>query len=317
MVRNSSEKSLKLPARSPTQAFIIGAAKSGTTSLARWLGTNPNVCLSRPKEPLFFEADFEKGLRYYWDTYFPHWDGEAIAVEARHRNMFLPYVPTRIASVCSLPRIVAVLRDPVIRAYSHWWHHYVRGQEGLTFEDAIEKDIERIEAGTDFSGPKGPEMWASRLERTRDGLQQRGLGYRTYIDSGYYAVQLRRYLHIFPSDHVKIIFFENLVARPEEELKSLASFLGLEAHDRALPHKNEATAAIVRWGKIGRSLVYGRGAQFLPSPLRRALVRGERHPPELDIGTRKALHAHYKPHNQELKDTIGFSLPRQWSHKNI
>ena len=299
-------------------ALIIGAAKCGTTSLALWLGASPDVCLSQPKEPLFFEADFDRGIDYYWNTYFPHWRGEAVLLEARHRNMFLPYVPERVASVCRSPRMIAVLRDPVRRAYSHWWHHFIRGHEPLNFEEAIEEDMERISAGIDFSGPNGPTTWAAALPRTRDRLQQRGLTFRTYIDSGYYAAQIRRYLQFFHFEQLKVLFLEDLVAKPSEKLGSLAHFLTIDQHQHSLSNQNEAKTTSLRVGKVGRSLVYGRAAELLPRELRtffrRALIREERNMPELTSAITQELYAHYEPHNHDLERLLDTRLPPQWYH---
>jgi hypothetical protein len=76
--------------------FILGAAKCGTTSLHGYFGQHPEICVSEPKEPLYFESEYERGVSYYFNRYFGHWSGEPIVGDARHRNLYLPYVPDRI-----------------------------------------------------------------------------------------------------------------------------------------------------------------------------------------------------------------------------
>jgi hypothetical protein len=78
--------------------FILGAAKCGTSSLRGYLSRHPEVFMSDPKEPFFFEAEYEKGFDFYWRRYFSDWQGEPAIGEARHRNLFLPYVTKRIAA---------------------------------------------------------------------------------------------------------------------------------------------------------------------------------------------------------------------------
>jgi hypothetical protein len=98
--------------------FILGSAKCGSTTLYEHLGQHPDVFFSTPKEPIFFEAEYEKGFDYYWDTYFAAWDGQAAIGEARHRNLFLPYVAPRVHAACPDARLIVIVRNPVDRAYS-------------------------------------------------------------------------------------------------------------------------------------------------------------------------------------------------------
>ena len=56
----------------PPDILILGAAKCGTSSLHAWLAEHPDICMSEPKEPKFFEAEFEQGFDFYRRRYFPH-----------------------------------------------------------------------------------------------------------------------------------------------------------------------------------------------------------------------------------------------------
>lgn len=100
--------------------FILGAAKCGTTSLHAYLGQHPDVCVSDPKEPFFFEAEFDRGATYYFNRYFSHWAGERIVGEARHRNLYMPYIPERILRFNPRARLIICVRNPTERAISHW-----------------------------------------------------------------------------------------------------------------------------------------------------------------------------------------------------
>lgn len=299
---------------SPHHGFLIGAAKSGTTSLSSWLADNPQVCMSRPKEPIFFEADFERGLNYYHDTYFPHYKGEHFVFDARHRNMFLPYVPQRIASVDPSPFLVAILREPVKRAHSHWWHHARREQDPLPFEEAVEQNLERLADGQDFTGAGGVALWLDNLTRRSDGLTQYGFGVRTYVDSGYYAPQLKRYFDLFGREQVHIIFLEEVTAEPAIHLQQLVNFLRLDLHSSTLPIKNRSEDPPSRSHRA-RHLVAAGAEKFLPDPVRKRL-RGisfdEGDVPAPSPYITQHLREHYAPYNKELQDLLGRRLPSSW-----
>ena len=93
--------------------FILGAAKAGTTSLFELLKLHPDVFMSSPKEPFFFEYEYEKGLGFYSRTYFRGWNGQKRIGEARVSHLLLPFVPGRIRASRPEARLIAILRDPV------------------------------------------------------------------------------------------------------------------------------------------------------------------------------------------------------------
>ena len=73
------------------------AAEAGTTSLYYYLSQHPDICMSHPKEPMYFWAEYESGSDFYLGKYFKHWNGQSHVGEASHRNLFFPFVPSRIA----------------------------------------------------------------------------------------------------------------------------------------------------------------------------------------------------------------------------
>lgn len=287
--------------------LILGAAKCGTTSLYIYLNTHPEICMSDPKEPLFFEAEYHKGFEYYYNKYFLHCRGERIIGEARHRNLYLPYVAERIGRSVPNAKLIVIVRNPVDRAYSHWWHWYSRGREPLSFRDAIYEDIRRIESGITFEGEEGAQLW----ERNFDFEIKRN-EFRTYVDSGYYSQQIRRYLKHFPEDHLKVIFMEDLVRNPQAIMLELYSFLGVKAADREMdfkPHNVALGRTALRLMKhvekfnvhnvlphriknIGKKLLYMTGATKK----------------RIDPSTKKVLIDHYYPYNRDLEKLTGRDL---------
>lgn len=111
--------------------LLLGAGKAGTTALPWYLGRHPDVLVSQPKEPNFFDTEYGRGLGYYWDTYYGAWNGKTAAGEARAINLLLPFVAERIRDCTPDARLIVTLRDPADRAFSHggWSEVMVDGQK--------------------------------------------------------------------------------------------------------------------------------------------------------------------------------------------
>jgi hypothetical protein len=274
------EKKSLVPTLEPSfrpNLFLLGAAKAGTTTLYAYLCQMEGVCMSYPKEPFFFEGEYHRGLSYYKRRYFPHWSGEPIIGDARHRNLYLPHVPPRIAETSPHAKLMLILRNPIDRAYSHWWHWYSRGVEQMSFAEAIAEDFDRISRGYRLTTREEIEWF----EQTLDA----GTGiYRTYLDSGYYYEQLQRFLQFFPASQLKIVLFEDLTSRSYETLRDIEDFLGIghAMEERFQPiHSNPHHPP-----REGKEESYG----------------------VIDPELRDWLKEHFKPHNQQLADFMNRDL---------
>lgn len=280
--------------------MILGAAKAGTTSLHNYMAQSPEICASIPKEPLFFEMEYERGLSYYLERYYAHRAREPVLCEARHRNLYLPYVADRIAGALDDPYLIVLLREPVSRAYSHYWHWAVRGLEPLSFEDAVEDNIQRLRTGPYFADEAEADLYRSTLGY--DGWSP----YRSYVDSGYYADQIERFVRLFGRERLQLVTFEELRDRPEEVCRRLFRWLGVgDVESLDVSPKNEAPSrAGMALFRVARALPGGR---LLPHSLRTALRgfvttrlprMGSR--PPLSPETERLLHEHYLLHNARL-----------------
>lgn len=292
--------------------FILGAAKSGTTTLHTYLAETPDVCMSHPKEPFFFECEYHLGIDYYRRTYFAHWKGERVIGEARHRNLFLPYVPERVRAFNPEAKLLVVLRNPVERAYSHWWHWYFHGREKLDFRAALEADLERIQKGLRCDTPEEIEGHCRNLGY--DGYDSHGFGtYRTYVDSGYYLEQIQRYLKLFPREQMKIILFEDLVKEPRRAMSEVSDFLGVEnltAREGFRP-KVENVKETRLFRKVSKIYEAARMRSFLPEWLRkwgRRAIDRLNPDPGIDPETRAWLKGHYRPYNEALASFLDRDL---------
>jgi hypothetical protein len=206
---------------------ILGAAKSGTTSLFGALKRHPDVCLPRVKEINYFSAYFEKGPGWYRRQFPLRWkavNASAVTGDASPAYLGVPECAARIhAHFGADIRLVAILRDPVERAWSHYWHRRRLGAEPLSFVEAIARETARLEA-----------IAAGEQVARRGGIA----GWDWYLGGGNYAALLGRYLKHFPPSALHVMFNEELGADPASELDGLAAFLGLRPGLMELPRLN-------------------------------------------------------------------------------
>ena len=197
--------------------LIIGAAKAGTTSLYQYLQQHPEVFLSTPKEPRFFalegqNLDYQGPIQVInrksvtcWEDYqalFVEAQGKKAIGEASTVYLYEPSAAKRIQHYLGQPKIVAILRNPVSRAYSSYLHLVRDGQETLSFEAALEIEQQRID-------DRWPPLWH-------------------YKQRGYYCQQLRPYFDCFKASDIKVFLFEDLVNSPLVLMRELFEFLDID-----------------------------------------------------------------------------------------
>src|SRR4051812_9293771 len=114
---------------------VVGAMRSGTTALVRYLGAHPRVYVGR-KEVHFFDRHFDKGIDWY-KSQFDAPSGVLAVGEGTPRYMFDPVAVQRMARVLPDAKLVVTIREPVARAYSHYLKNVARGVEKLAFDAAV------------------------------------------------------------------------------------------------------------------------------------------------------------------------------------
>ena len=208
--------------------LIIGAQKAGTTALYAYLLRHPAIVGPSWKEVSFFDRHFARGAKWYRGQ-FPNAlrlrlverrTGVApIAGEASPSYLFHPFAPERVAALLPDVRLVALVRDPVDRAFSHYQHEVAFGREPLSFEQALDQEEERMRG---------------ELERMRDPAYFSHAWWNyTYASRGLYAEQLERWLAVFPREQLLIVPSEDLLERPGETYSRVLEFLGAPPHELA------------------------------------------------------------------------------------
>lgn len=239
LVRQATPRPVQLAAKSAVRSWgartaarrplpdylIIGAKKGGTSSLTNWLIQHPDNLRMFPSfQPLksahFFDIDYHRGV----DWYRGHFPTErtraqhpgAIVGEASPYYMFHPAAAGRARAVVPDAKIVAVLRNPVSRAYSNYWDRVSAGTETLpTFEAAIAAEAERM-ADVDHY----------RL-RTDPGYYSLAHDQFSYLARGRYLEHLSTWLDAYPAEQVLVLRGEDMYGDPAGVFARVQRFLGL------------------------------------------------------------------------------------------
>jgi hypothetical protein len=261
--------------------LLIGAQKAATTSLIASLGAHPEV-FTLPGEVHFFDRHLARGTEWYAACF--RGAGPARAVgESTPEYMYLEEVPPALAGHLPQARLIAILRNPVDRAYSHYWHNRTRGWEPLGFDEAIEAEADRL------AGATGPRR-----------------GRFAYLRRGRYLEQLLRVTDHFPRRALAVVLFEDFRDRPMETLRTLYSFLGV---DPALAPPTRP--AVKNRFMTFRSMRMRSRIRRLPAPLRRVAsrmnVRYTDYPP-MSERTRGMLVERFEEENRALESWLGREL---------
>lgn len=193
--------------------FIIGAAKSGTTTLHTELIKHPDIFLSANKEPMFFSSDekYGKGMRWYSNNFFKNAGQHSELGEATpHYLYWAEKVAPRISEhfKADQVRFIVILRNPVERAYSWYWNMVREGNEKLDFEQAIEQE-------------------PSRLLEHENKLRRRGSMVFGYLKGGMYARQLENFFDYFPREKFLILLHDDLLENYNQTFDKVFAFLDL------------------------------------------------------------------------------------------
>jgi Sulfotransferase domain len=202
--------------------LVIGAQKAGTTALYSYLREHPAIAGPPWKEVSFFDRHYRRGTAWYRGNfpntlYLRRMHARAgvspVVGEASPSYMFHPAGAERIAAVVPDARLIALVRNPIDRALSHYHHEVALGREPLSFEDALAAEESRMQG---------------ELERMRDPSYFSHAWWNfTYASRGLYAEQLER----FPRERLLIVPSDDLLDRPGETYGKVLEFIGAPPHE--------------------------------------------------------------------------------------
>jgi hypothetical protein len=191
--------------------LILGAQKAGTTALYAYLRWHPDITGPAFKEVSYFDRHYAQGERWY-RAHLPL-RPQRIVGEASPSYLFHPLAPERVAELLPGARLIALLRNPVERAFSHYQHEVALGREPLSFEEAIEREDERMRG---------------ELERLRSEPSYFSYPWwnYTYLARGRYAEQLERWYAFFPREQLLVLLTDELSADTAGTYRRALDFVG-------------------------------------------------------------------------------------------
>ena len=287
--------------------LIIGAAKSGTTSLFDVLTQHPQVYGAEAKEIHFFNNDerYSHGLEWYQDTYFRGAAGHPIRLEASTAYLtWSEKVAPRIKTVYGKNEIKfgAIFRDPVKRAYSHYWHRVRLGHEELPFPDAL--------AAED-----------GRLKQNWNEFQRLGIGKYGYFRGGCYATRLQPFLDSFPRENFIFLLQEDILHDFGSAVARMLTFLGIDqtvvlqqthSNASALP-RSRAVYNLLKWFKKSgwkgefKKIMPVKTAKWLNQTMNKLVLSPNQYSP-MDAGIERQLRQRYRTEIEQLETILGRDL---------
>lgn len=265
------------------RGFIIGAMRSGTSALARAVAAHPDLYLAPNKEIHFWDAYHARGVGWY-EGQFAGMSAERMACDASP-FMYDHEALDRLAGHIPDARLVAIIRNPVDRAYSHYWHNRRRDREPLSFEDAVASEAERT------AGAVPPRR---RMEHPEDNRYQ-----YLYRGRSRYAEHLGHAEARFSREQILVIRNEELRNAPDVTVARVLRHFGLDPdRARAVARPAPRTPSLAR--RLKRRLRGGRERSLDQS-----------YPP-LEPALRARLFQEMEPDIAALEAWLGEALPASW-----
>jgi len=208
---------------------ILGTQRGGTTSLYQWLSEQPGVAPATRKEIHYFDLNYAKGEAWY-RSHFPRAAGRGrpgrpITGEASPYLLFHPLAPARAAAdLPAATRFIVLLREPVERAVSHYWHERKMKAETQPLAEALAAEGQRL---------------AGQSEVVEAGGRSFAHFHFSYAARGRYAEQLERWFAQVGRERILVLESEKLFTEPSV-LGAVTDWLGLDAATGSFPAVNEA-----------------------------------------------------------------------------
>jgi len=275
--------------------FIVGAPRSGTTSLYENLKQIPGIYLSTIKEPEYFSpncskrnkiipiVDKKKYLNLFEDV-----NDELVIGEASTSYLEDPDSPKLIHEVVPNARIIVSLRNPIERAYSHYFLHRRGNIEKQSFHEAIKKILKIYDP----------------------------LASNHYLHAGLYSKQLLRYINTFGKKNIKILIFEEFIKNKRKGIQDVLSFLDIKFNHDDLDYEKFHSFELPK-GKIATKILHSNkikkiAGRLIPTDNRQILKEKllmSKEKPQMMDEDRKILMDFFKEDVKDLKNILGRDLP--------
>ncbi len=301
--------------------FIVGSAKSGTTSIYNYLKQHPDIFMSPIKETHHFSTDIDSSkfrpdyaanlninidswldgdqkkeifhaFVKDWDKYlklFKNSENQKAIGEVTNSYLYSKEAAKNIQSKFPEGKIIMILRNPVERAFSHFLMDLKSGLETGSFLEAFKKDMAKSNKGWGISN--------------------------VYYEIGMYYEQVKRYLTVFPQEQIKIILYDDYRNDAIKTLKEICNFLNIDSnfefefskeHNKAMIPKSGAVALMMRQKglKAFAKKIFPKSWKNIFSKI----FFTNKNLPKLSVDDRKYLIELYKEDIQKLAQLINRDL---------
>ncbi len=174
------------------ELFHVGPQKSGTTWFYSCLAEHPEIACSEKDSIHYFDMYYHKGERWYLDHFRAAKEGQLL-FDPTYTYLRSPQAPERIASHNEEAKIIITLRNPIDRAFSHYWHEKKKGKYNFAFSEVF----------------SNYDLFSS------------------WIEPGFYALHIKRFAEYFPRHRILFLLFDELVENPERLLEKALEFIGV------------------------------------------------------------------------------------------
>ena len=209
--------------------FIIsGTVRSGTTSLYYNICEHPSVLPADYDEIGFFDSNYHLGINWYRSMFPTEKEMERVKKETNFAitgedtpfYFWKKEAAERILKDIPNPKIIIIFRNPVDRAYSNYQLGIRKKTETLSFEDAIDEEMNFLEKHS-----------------FRESVDRR----RSYLSKGFYENQIKIWFNVFPREKIHILSTEDMQKNPEKTLLKIFQFLGIPNYTLKNPQKQKSS----------------------------------------------------------------------------
>lgn len=301
---------------------IVGQPKSGTTALAEFLGAHPEICMSFPKEPVYFatdlieESDALYGSRKYFEyrteeeyvALFEHCRAGQLRGDASTPYLLSKVAAAKIRAVNPAAKIIAMLREPVSFMHSlHMEQVNETLEDELDFERALEKESFR----------KGGKSLPARV---------RTPSYLFYRERASYAGQLARYYAEFPRENILVLTMEEFREDNQRHYRDVLNLLGVDpdyvpafgvVHPSRAPRSRRLNQ-VLNTPAFKRALFKALGPRRYTKLQRRVarLVMKEGPRPALSPELERQLRDEFAPEVERVSELVGRDLRPVWGYQS-
>ena len=206
--------------------IVIGVGRGGTTSCFHYLSQHPSIIGSAYDEIGFFDENFHLGLNWYRSMFPTKFlkkkiakkFGKSLTYDVTPSYIWKPWVARRIKELFPGIKLIAILRNPVDKTYSHYHLSIRYNKEKLTFEEAVMRDMKTFSDLVNSDSKINDDYFKNQIKNS-------------YLGRGFYAQQLETWFELFDRKQILILTSEELSTETNKTMNKIFQFLDLSDYE--------------------------------------------------------------------------------------